>query len=263
MTLTQALLLGIVQGITEFLPVSSSGHLTLLQYFFGFQSLDGFILFDLVLHLGTLCAIFAVFQTEILRLFGKDPSRFRQVVLGTLPLFPLAFILKPIESVFDKPEFFGLFFLVTAALLYAGIRFGYEKPPKERELSKWKDSLFIGLFQALAIFPGISRSGSTISAARLAGWSQSDAVTFSFLLAIPAILGGASLKTLQILTLKNDSLPPLGSLQYVAGFCAAFIVGYAALNLLIRLATKEKFMYFVWYCLALGAATSFYFLIKQ
>jgi undecaprenyl-diphosphatase len=259
-TVIQAFFLGIVQGITEFLPVSSKGHLALFQYFFGLENLDGFIVFDLVLHLGTLCSIFVVFHSQILKLFAGDSVRVRQIIIGTLPLFPIVFILKPIESLFDKPYLFGFFFILTAGILYAGIRWGYNKTPQEKKKSWWKDALVIGFFQTMALLPGVSRSGSTISAARLVGWDKQDAITFSFLLAIPAILGGSALKLLQITFLGGAEVNQMDLPQYLIGFVAAFLVGYAALMLLIRLASKDKFMYFVWYCLALGLLTSFYFL---
>ena len=262
MTILQALILGIIQGITEFLPVSSSGHLEIAQYFLGLEDLHQYITFDLVTHLGTLCAIFVVYTTEIRGLFSGDLTRLKQIIIGTLPLFPTLLILKPIESLYNQPHLLGFFFIATSALLYAGIRWGYEKSSSERKKSWWRDAFVIGIFQALALIPGVSRSGSTISGARLLGWEKQEAVTFSFLLAIPAIIGGTCLKIFQFIVLGENHYAPLTLFHYLTGFVTAFFVGYLALLLLIRLASKEKFMYFVWYCLLLGLAVSSYFYIK-
>lgn len=262
LSVLQAFFLGIIQGITEFLPVSSSGHLEIAQYILGLENLDQYITFDLVCHLGTLCAIFVVYATQIKKLFTNDYTRLKQVIIGTLPLFPILLILKPVESLYNKPHLLGLFFLTTAALLYTGIRWGYEKPASDKKKSWWQDAIIIGTFQTIALLPGVSRSGSTISGARLLGWEKQDAVTFSFLLAIPAILGGATLKLFQLTLLGETQQGSLDLIHYVVGFATAFFIGYLALLLLIRLASKEKFMYFVWYCLLLGLATSFYFYVK-
>lgn len=249
-TTLEAIFLGIIQGITEFLPVSSSGHLKLVQSLFGFQNLQNYIVFDLVCHLGTLLAIFLMFRKEI---FSVNRTRFQQVILGTLPLFPLLLIMKPIKALFNQPEYLGYFFMLTALLLYLGIRLGNERPTHAT-----RDPLIIGTFQAMAILPGISRSGSTISAAKMLGWSSQEAITFSFMLAIPAILGGTILELFQIVK-HSESIAHISPTQYIFGFLTSFGVGYYALNLLRSLASKQKFMYFVWYCLLLGIFTTLYF----
>lgn len=251
-TTLEAILLGIIQGITEFLPISSSGHLKLAQSLFGFQNLQNYIVFDLVCHLGTLIAIFVMFSKEI---FSMDRTRFKEIVLGTLPLFPLLLIMKPIKAMFNQPEYLGYCFMVTALLLYLGIRLGKAAP---RPAHSTRDSLIIGTFQAIAILPGISRSGSTISGARMLGWTPQEAVTFSFMLAIPAILGGTVIELLQIIK-HSESITHISSIQYFLGFATSFGVGYYALRLLRSLASKQKFMYFVWYCLLLGIFTTLYF----
>lgn len=263
-TTLEAIFLGFIQGLTEFLPVSSSGHLELGQYFLGFQDLHRYVVFDLICHLGTLCAIFLIYKQDILNSFTVNHTRMLQIILGTLPLFPLVLIIKPIKALFNEPQYLGGFFLLTALILYAGIRLGNTKNHEAMEKSKWRDALTIGLFQALAILPGVSRSGSTISAARILGWKAEEAVTFSFLLAIPAILGGATIELAQLLLKPQEAtVPSLGLIQYAWGFVSSCGVGYFALALLRQLANKQKFMYFVWYCLALGSVTSLYFLIKS
>lgn len=250
----EAIILGIIQGLTEFLPVSSSGHLKLAQHLFGFKGLENFIVFDLICHLGTLCAIFLLLKKEIIDLFKKDSTRRWQIFLGTLPLFPLVFIMKPIKLIFNHPEYLGFCFLITSFLLYLGLRLGQTQTIR----SPQRDALIIGTFQALAIFPGISRSGATISSARLLGWKMEEAVTFSFMLAIPAILGGVVLETAQLIQ-HPERVHHIAPLQYFLAFITSFAVGYYSLNLLRNLASKQRFMYFVWYCLGLGIFTIIYF----
>ena len=260
MTDLEAIFLGIVQGLTEFLPVSSSGHLTLFQALFGYKDLEGYVAFDIVCHLGTLLAIFIVFHRAIWEALFKNWTRLGQVILGTLPLFPLVLLLKPIKSLFDRPELLGFFFLTTALLLYLGICFGQQHTKKNLENNKWRDAFTIGIFQAFAILPGVSRSGSTLSGARLLGWGVEDALTFSFLLAIPAILGGAAVEILQLYLTRAASVNqaiPLSA--YFWGLFTSFIVGWGALLLLKYLAPKRSFMYFVWYCIGVGIFSLIYF----
>jgi undecaprenyl-diphosphatase len=245
-TIIHAILLGIIQGFTEFLPVSSSGHLILFQHLFGLTNLDQYILFDLIVHLGTLIAVLCFFYKPIKIVLLYDRTQVYWLILATLPLFPLVFLLKPIKALFDKPEYLGFFFLITALLLFLGI-----KSEKSEEKSKnWKDALFIGIFQSLAILPGISRSGSTISAALIKGWNYTDALRFSFFLAILAIIGGIGVEILHSgKELWNHNVPLIA---YILGFITSFFSGFLALGLLSRLATKSKFMYFVWYCVFIG-----------
>ncbi len=258
MSTLEAILLGIIQGLTEFFPISSSGHLELGQIFLGLTNLDHYVLFNLVCHLGTLLAVFFVFFEQIKQTFLSDRVRFAQVVLGTLPLFPLVLVIAPIKALFDQPQYLGYCFFFTAFLLYMGIRMGECTPSAILKKRRWRDALIIGTFQAVAILPGVSRSGATISAGRLLGWKQEEAVTFSFLLAIPAILGGVTLELLQLLK-SGASLPPIAGMQYAAGFFTSLGVGYLALQWLIQLAAKGRLIYFVWYCLFIGTATALYF----
>ena len=258
MTALDAILLGIVQGLTEFLPVSSSGHLKLTQYLLGMQDLDHYILFDLVCHLGTLLAIFIVFFQNIKNVFAKDSPRFWQVAIATLPLFPLVLLMKPIKAAYADPRYLGFFFLLSALILFIGVRFGKTKPEAQLAKHPWRDALKIGLWQAIAILPGVTRSGSTISGARLMGWSANDAVVFSFLLAIPAILGGTTLEAFKLWQ-HPESTVHLPLSYYLLGAVFSFAIGFFALQLLIRLALQNKFYYFAWYCLILGLATTYYF----
>jgi len=257
MTSWEALLLGLIQGLTEFLPVSSSGHLALGQYLLGYSHLQDYLLFDLVCHLGTLGAIIWVFFNSLTEAFTTQRHRFWQIVLATLPLFPLALLIKPLKVLFAQPQFLGPCFLVSAALLFAGIF--YRFPMQQTRLNRqWKDPLVIGAFQAVAVFPGISRSGATISAAQLLGWTKEEAVRFSFLLAIPAILGASILEGWQVWhATSSASSVPLTA--YFIGFITSLSVGYCALRILIHIVMHNQWIYFAWYCLLLGLATTFYF----
>lgn len=254
----EAIFLGIVQGLTEFLPISSSGHLMLIQNLLGMNNLKEYIIFDMVCHLGTLLAIFFVFFDQIKSILFGDRQVLLKLFVAILPLFPLLLLLKPIKSLFNEPQYLGYFFLLTAFILYTGVRFGRNKPSSLVD-HPIKDALTIGLFQAGAILPGVSRSGSTITAARLLGWSYSDAITFSFLLAIPTILGGVVLEIAQIIFKQEVTHTDLSLIQYISGFITSFLFGWASLLFLQRLATKHNFMYFVWYCLLLGIGTILYF----
>ncbi len=254
----EAIILGIIQGLTEFLPVSSSGHLALVQHFLGFKNLNDYVFFDVICHLGTLIAIFIVFHAKIKEMLFQNRILFLQIVISTLLLFPFVLIIKQIKSVFDQLQYLGFFFLITALLLYLGDRFGYQKNNVQIENTKWRDALSIGLFQVLALLPGVSRSGATISGARLMGWDTEKAINFSFLLAIPAILGATTLEVFHILK-ESSPLPEISNVTYLAGFITSLAVGYFALLLLIRLADKRKFHYFVWYCTVIGLLTLFTF----
>jgi undecaprenyl-diphosphatase len=257
-TTLDAILLGAVQGLTEFLPISSSGHLMLAQHFLGMKNLEHYIIFDLVCHLGTLLAIFVIFFQNITTVF-QNKLKLWQIILGTLPLFPLVLLMKPIKATYSDPTYLGFFFLLTAGILFAGILFGKKASTAQKKQHPWRDPLVIGLWQAAAILPGVSRSGSTISGAKILGWNASDATTFSFLLAIPAILGGTTLEIYKI-WFHPESTLSLPFSHYLAGFLTSFLVGLFALQLLIKLVLQNKFYYFAWYCLILGLATTFYFL---
>lgn len=262
MSVFDALTLGLIQGLTEFLPVSSSGHLQLGQYLLGFKTLQNYLLFDLVCHIGTLCSIFYFFWSELKNtLRGRDPL-FWQILIGTLPLFPLVFLLKPIKAFFDSPESLGYCFLFTSFLLFSSlsIRVNTGLPPR---VKNWLEPLTIGIFQSFALLPGVSRSGSTISIARTLGWTKEKAMVFSFMLAIPAILGATILESWHYVHMGVNERTGVDIIHYFIGFMTSFIVGCAALSLLQRLILEDKWKYFAWYCLFLGLITIFYFNINS
>ena len=258
LNILEATILGIIQGLTEFLPISSSGHLKLVEYFLGFENLDQYIPFDVACHTGTLLAIFWVFAKEIREIFTKNHTKLLQIILGTLPLLPCILFLKQIKSLFNELHLLGIFFLITSLLLFLATRFGWEKSKPQLEQSRWWDPIIIGFFQAMALLPGVSRSGSTIAGARLLGWPAEQAISFSFLLAIPAILGGMTIESMS-LAFGSQQVISVSLGAYLAGFFTSFLVGLASLHLLIKLAMKNRFMYFVWYTLILGIMVLLYF----
>jgi len=251
MTTLQAILLGIVQGLTEFLPVSSSGHLKLFQAIFGLQSLESYLLFDLVCHMGSLVAIVFFFLDEIKSLFSVSKIVLLQIAIALLPLLPLIYVMKPIKKIIASPEFLCFFFWITAFLLFLCSRYGYSLTFQELRNRRFSNPFIIGLFQALALFPGISRSGSTITAARLLGWNKEQAFSFSFLLAIPTIIGGTFLELLQSKE-SSSVLPDIHISAYLIAFILSFIVGFFALFLLKKMLIQGRLMVFSWYCIFIG-----------
>ena len=254
MTSFQAFVMGIVQGLTEFLPVSSSGHLKLAQHFFGFENLDSFIPFDLACHLGTLLTILIVFRHEIRRILFEDRKMMALVFLGTLPLVPLFLVLSQIKEIIGSPELLGYFFLLTATLLFLGDTLAGTRPKSTTRIGKLLDVILVGISQAIAVLPGVSRSGSTISTARMLGWDASEAATFSFMLAIPTILGASLLEFKDIV--EDPQLAhgiPVSA--YAIGFFTSFVIGYFALKYLLHLLKGGKLTPFIWYCASIGCLT--------
>jgi len=242
MTLIQALILGLLQGLTEFLPVSSSGHLVIAQHFFGFLTPPVF--FDILLHLATALAIIIVLWRPLLSL---DKKTFGFILLASLPAGIIGILLNSsITALFSSVKLVAVALLITGLLLFL-TRYFFSQAKNTR--LTWKNTLFIGLFQAIAIIPGISRSGSTISAGIFAKLRPELIFNFSFLLALPAIFGAAFLQ----LKDSNFSSSLLG-LPLAIGFFAAFISGLFALKILKKFVSRGQFSFFAYYCLALGFA---------
>jgi undecaprenyl-diphosphatase len=251
MSFFEALILGIVQGITEFLPLSSSGHLKIFEFFFGMRDLEQYVAFDLTCHLGTLLAIFVVLWRDIFALFHSERFKIVMIMVALIPLFPVYFLMGDLlKSFMSRPEYLGFFFLTTSALLFLGSKIRFPSPePGTKKTHLWQ-SLVVGLFQTLALCPGISRSGSTISAGRMLGWDLSKAMSFSFLLVIPTILGGVTLEFYKMFSKEFTSHISFAS--YMIGFVASFVVGVASLTWLMRRCKAKSFNIFAWYCLVLG-----------
>lgn len=249
MTFFQALILGIIQGIAEFLPISSSGHLKIGQIFFGFNNLEQLVLFDLVCHFGTLLAIFAILTKEMRGLWASDRPKLFTLALATLPLFLLVPFLKEVKLLIDTPSLLGGFFLITSLFLFLG-----ERSERSIEQRGWnrRDAMMIGCTQALAVLPGISRSGSMIATARILGWEQADAIRFAVLMAVPAILGGIGLESIEII-MGSVMIPEISWFYYFVGLSASFFTGAAVLHyLLTKIPDRGYFRPFKWYCLFLG-----------
>ena len=238
----KALFLGFIQGATEFLPISSSGHLVLFQHLITFN-LDP-LLFDIFLHLGTLIAVLIFYRQDILKLV-KNFKLVTYLVIATIPAVIVGFTLNDfIKACFSNNLFIGCAYLFTASWLYLG-----QQKLKKEKLTvniNWKIALGIGIAQAIAITPGISRSGATIVMGLLFKLERKEAAKFSFLLSIPAILGATVLESLKISELNI----PLSVL--LLGLLAAAVTGYFAIKLLLKSLTTGKLIIFSVYCLVLG-----------
>lgn len=251
MSFLQALLLGILQGITEFFPVSSSAHLKIAKMFLGIPNGEGQVVFDLACHLGTLTALLFYLRKEVISLKKEQIKGF---LFALLPLIPAYFLLKPIRDWASQINFLGFFLIITALILFFGEKL--RVPNKLNESNR--DYFLIGTMQSLALIPGISRSASTIACARVLGWCPIFAVRFSFLLAIPTIIGGNCLELLKLAITKES----LGSVAFSAcavGFISAAIVGFIAIGIGFKLLERGYFKPFAWYCLILGTLLSIYF----
>ena len=272
MPLGIALLLGLVQGFTEFLPVSSSGHLALLQNLLNFeQYTSAHLAFDIVLHLGSLVAVFVAFWEDIKALikdlFGwivdgfqikNQPGR-RLVVLlliATAPMALAALLEHYVSEMFTRPLLIGFALLITAALLFAADR--VEVGKKVARDSKWTDSLVVGMMQLIAIFPGVSRSGATICGGLFRKFDRDFAVRFAFLLSIPAVLGAAVFSLPDMLS-QGFSLSELPA--YIVGFATSALSGYFAIGLVRMLVRRRSLKLFAFYCTIVGAAAILFSLI--
>lgn len=241
--------------MTEFFPVSSSGHLSLGEYFLGIEPNAHQSLFHLACHLGTLGALVYLLLPS-LRIHNLS-HQLKPVLLGTLPLVPLAPVVTPLKEAVASLDTLGPSFLVTAALLLAGER-GALRLTTRRLSPHLRDPLIIGLFQTLALFPGISRSGATISAACLLGWPKARAIHYSFLLAIPTIVGGTAWEGWHAWR-DPTSLVDMPLSVFGVGFLTSLVTGCLALRLLTRVVLRGRLNYFGWYCLALGILITLYF----
>ena len=268
MSVGNAILLGLVQGITEFLPVSSSGHLSILNNLFGLTTAEnGHLLFDVLLHLGTLISILVVYGQDVkdmvvetLSLMNLGPQSglqrdrkpgarlFFMIVIATLPLLLILPIKDLLEGLYDKSIFIGIALILTGCMLYVSDRM----TPGTKNVGGMTplDALIIGLCQCVAVIPGLSRSGTTITAGIATGLKRDFAVKFSFLLSIPAVLGANILSLIDAFRDGVDwSLVP----AYLIGMAAAMISGIIAIELLKYIARRGKFGGFAYYCWVVGA----------
>ncbi len=267
MSIGNAVVLGLVQGIAEFLPISSSGHLALLNNLFHMSSTeDGHLLFDVLLHLGTLISICVVYWSDIIEmaqevlglvnigpLAGQQKERypaarlFLMIVFATLPLFLILPINDLLEGLYYKNVYIGVMLILTGCLLYVSDRL---MPGRKNEKSMTiLDALIIGLCQCVATIPGLSRSGTTITAGIATGLSREFAVKFSFLMSLPAVLGA---NILAIADAAKEQIDWASIPAYLVGMAVAMLVGIAAISILKYISRKGKFGGFAYYCWVVG-----------
>lgn len=277
MTFLSSFLLGLVQGIAEFLPISSSGHLAIAQNLLGMSD-AGTVpeFFDVLLHLGTLVAVFVAYWADIkdmvLEFFRGagdlvhhstpnpvPPARrlILLIILGTLPLFVVLPVKDAVQGLSNSMAFIGAALIVTGVLLFVSDR--VKKGRKNERTATWLDVLIVGIGQAIATMPGISRSGMTITTGCFVGFERKFAVRFSFLLSIPAVLGA------NILSLADAAKAGINWAEvpvYLVGVVTAAVVGYLCIRLLRFIADRGKFGAFAYYCWAVGVLTLVLNIIK-
>lgn len=263
MSLIEAIILGLVQGLTEFIPVSSSGHLVLVQKLFGF-GIEENITFEIFLHLGTLLAVLIFFYRQIWDLIvslfvwrkdtvGESHAKNRMIIvymiISTFATGVLYLIFgKYFEAAYDMPRLVAGMLLITGVILYlSDMKKDTQTPQSNIGVVK---STIIGIAQGIAIIPGISRSGSTIAASVLCGMKRKDAAQFSFLLSIPAILGANLVSIKEFQQIESAMWG-----NYIAGFIVSFVSGYFVIAFLIRLIQSGSLRYFSYYLWAAGLIT--------
>ncbi len=270
MTILKAIILGVVQGLTEFLPISSSGHLVLAQSIL--KITEPPLFFDVMLHFGTLMAVVVFFWKDIWEIlsgiFGRDPNIGRStshyetkysarrfalyIMIGTIPTVIIALILKKtIEDAFANPFLVSITLIITGIILFLSGRIGQ----RERTLNIGS-AFIIGIAQGIAAIPGISRSGTTISAGLMLGIDGEKAARFSFLLSLPAILGAA------ILEFKDVKSVDVSIIAVLLGVLVAFIVGYISIKFLLGIVVRGHFSRFAYYCWAVGVLGIIWNLVK-
>lgn len=277
MTYFSAIFLGLIQGLAEFLPISSSGHLAFFQEVVALLDAgDESLFFDVLLHLGTLVAVFVAYWAEIKALIleffamvgvrklpqGQKPDRLSRrmiffIILATLPLFLILPVKDYVEGLYSNPMFIGCAFLGTGLILFLSDRLGHGN--KDLKNASLLDVILVGFGQALATVPGISRSGTTISVGLARGFSREFAVKFSFLLSIPAVLGA---NILSLIDAIQEGIDWTQMPMYLAGVATAMISGYLAIRLLKYISRKGSFGGFAYYCWGIGLVTLILSLVK-
>lgn len=272
MNLLSSIFLGVIQGLTEFLPVSSSGHLVFFQNLLGMREPD--ILFDVALHLGTLLAVFIFFRADLMQIVldikgwftdimsGKSPlSSIKMrphalfalwVIIGTIPTGIIGVLFKDaLESLFGKVQVVGIMLILTGLIVFISRLIPQSYMKKER--IGFLTAILIGIAQGIAIIPGISRSGITIVCGLLCGLERELAARFSFLLSIPAIAGALALQ------LSSHETGALAAAPMLTGFVTAAIAGFVALKVLMQMVKRGNLAWFAPYCWAIGLSVVFIF----
>lgn len=263
----EALILGIVQGLTEYLPVSSSGHLTIGSALFGVEAAEN-LTFTIVVHVATVLSTLVILWKEIAWIFKglfkgqmNDETVYTlKIILSMIPIGIVGVFFKDyVEDIFGSGlAIVGSMLLLTALLL----AFSYFYKPKERHEISYKDAFIIGLGQACAVMPGLSRSGTTIATGLLLGDKKEKLAQFSFLMVIPPILGEALLDGMKIIEGSASGESQISLMALIVGFLAAFLSGCLACKWMINLVKKGKLVYFAIYCAIAGAATLIFSLIQ-
>ena len=260
----QAIVLGLVQGLTEYLPVSSSGHLAIGSYLFGVDGEEN-LTFTILVHIATVLSTLVILWKEVSWIFkglfqfrmNDDTRYFINILISMIPVGIVGLFFKDaVEKVFGSGLLIvGCMLLLTASLL----AFSYFAKPRQKETLSRKDAFVIGLAQAAAVMPGLSRSGSTIATGLLLGNKKEKLAQFSFLMVIPPILGEALLDILK--AVRGGAEAAVGNLSLtvmLAGFIAAFVSGCLACKWMIRIVKNGKLIYFAIYCAIAGALTIFF-----
>lgn len=256
----EALVLGLLQGLTEYLPVSSSGHLTIGSTLFGMTGEES-LSFTILVHVATVLSTLVILWKEIVWLL-KGLFQFRwnnetkyvvNILISMIPVGIVGLFFKDaVEEIFGSGLLIvGIMLLVTACLL----AFAYYAKPRQKETISKKDAFIIGLAQACAVMPGLSRSGSTIATGLILGNKKENLAQFSFLMVIPPILGEALLETLKLMSGAEVAASDIPTSSLVIGFFAAFISGCVACKWMINIVKKGKLVYFAIYCAIVGAIT--------
>lgn len=274
----EALILGLLQGLTEYLPVSSSGHLAIGSHILGIEAEEN-LMFTVAVHVATVLSTLVVLGGEIIRLvrgtFGPfnagasglarlnaDQRYMLNILVSMIPIFVVGIFFKDtVESIFGQGLLVvGCCLLVTAGLL----AYSYYGKPRQKESISLLDAFIIGIAQAVAVLPGLSRSGSTIATGLILGNNKAHMAQFSFLMVIPPILGEALLDTIKAAKEGfNAAFGDLSVMALVVGFVAAFVSGIAACKWMIGIVRRGKLIYFAYYCVAVGAVTLAYHFICE
>ena len=268
MSLFNALILGLIQGVAEFLPISSSGHLALFQTFFGMENMEEkYMFFTVLLHFGTLISVCMVYWRDIVDMIrefflgiaalagrkdtGVAPPPARRmvmlIIIATVPLFVMVFLQDAVNQLFSNSIMVSCALLATGFILFFSDRMA--RGHKTAKNATVADALIVGCGQALAVIPGLSRSGTTISVGMMRGFDRAFAVRFSFLMSLPAVLGA---NVLEIKDALASNFPIEELPMYLVGVAVSAVVGYFAIRLVKSLSDKGKFGKFAYYCWAVG-----------
>lgn len=260
MSCVEALILGLLQGLTEYLPVSSSGHLAIGQALFGMENGEDNLMFTVAVHVATVLSTIVILWSEIDWIFrglfkcelNAETKYVLNIIISMIPVGIVGLFFKDqVEEIFGSGLLVvGCCLLITAALL----TFSYYAKPRQKEKISWKDALVIGIAQAVAVLPGVSRSGSTIATGLLLGNKKETLAQFSFLMVIPPILGEALLDVLKAAKGENV-IGSIEALPLIVGFVAAFLSGCLACKWMISIVKKGKLIYFGIYCAIVGIIT--------